>query len=141
MAEVVVITGASAGVGRATARAFAASGADVALLARGKERLEDAQAEIERRQRRALVVPTDVSDPAQVEDAANRVEETLGPIDVWVNVAMTAVLLLIYLGNVASGAPPSVTAIWAAGIAGAIVLISWAWWVDQHREVIRQRAR
>jgi hypothetical protein len=59
----------------------------------------------------------------------------------WGFVAMAAVLLLIYLANLTSGPPPSVTAIWAAGIAGAIVLIAWAWWVDHHREVIRQNAR
>jgi hypothetical protein len=56
-------------------------------------------------------------------------------------VALTAVLVLLYLANLTSGAPPSVTAIWTASIAGAIILIAWAWWVDHHREVIRQRAR
>jgi NAD(P)-dependent dehydrogenase (short-subunit alcohol dehydrogenase family) len=91
MAEVVVITGASAGVGRATARAFAAAGADVALLARGTDRLERARDEVVSMNRRALVVPTDVSDTEQVERAATRVEESLGPIDVWVNDAMATV--------------------------------------------------
>jgi hypothetical protein len=59
----------------------------------------------------------------------------------WGFVALTAVLVLLYLANLTSGAPPSVTAIWTASIAGAIILIAWAWWVDHHREVIRQRAR
>lgn len=59
----------------------------------------------------------------------------------WGVVALTAVLLLLYLANLMSGAPPSVTAIWTASIAGAIILIAWAWWVDHHREVIRSRAR
>jgi membrane-bound metal-dependent hydrolase YbcI (DUF457 family) len=69
---------------------------------------------------------------------ATRARDRIGR---WGFVAMTAVLLLIYLANLASGAPPSVTAIWTAGIAGAIVLIAWAWWVDHHREVIRPNAR
>jgi hypothetical protein len=59
----------------------------------------------------------------------------------WGLVALTTVLLLLYLANLTSGAPPSVTAIWTASIAGAIILMVWAWWVDHHREVIRQRAR
>lgn len=91
MAEVVVITGASAGVGRATARAFAASGADVALLARDADRLERTKSEVEAMGQRVVVLPTDVSDPEQVEDAAVRTEDSLGPIDVWVNDAMATV--------------------------------------------------
>jgi NAD(P)-dependent dehydrogenase (short-subunit alcohol dehydrogenase family) len=87
----VVITGGSAGVGRAAARAFAHKGAHVALLARGTERLEVARSEVEGAGVRCLAVPTDVSDAGAVDDAASRVEEALGPIDVWVNNAMTSV--------------------------------------------------
>lgn len=86
-----VVTGASAGVGRATARAFAESGADVALLARGQDGLQAARREIEAMGRRAIDVPTDVSDHEQVEAAAEIVERELGPIDVWVNNAMVSV--------------------------------------------------
>ncbi|QMU77804.1 SDR family oxidoreductase [Streptacidiphilus sp. PB12-B1b] len=89
--QVVVITGASGGIGRATAQAFAARGARVALLARGEEGLAGAVADVERLGGRALAVPTDVADPEQVEAAAERVEEELGPIDVWINVAFTSV--------------------------------------------------
>ena len=87
----VVITGGSAGVGRATARAFAHQGYHVALLARGVERLEAAAREVEGAGVRALAVPTDVADAGAVDEAATKVEETLGPIDVWVNSAMTSV--------------------------------------------------
>ncbi len=90
--RVVVVTGASAGVGRATARAFADRGASVALLARGKDGLEAAAREVEERGGRALIVPCDVSAPQQVEAAAERVERELGPIDVWVNDAMVTVM-------------------------------------------------
>jgi len=89
--EVIMITGASAGVGRATARAFARRGARVGLLARGREGLEGARQDVEKLGGRALAVPTDVADPAQVEAAASAVEETFGPIDVWVNNAMVSV--------------------------------------------------
>jgi NAD(P)-dependent dehydrogenase (short-subunit alcohol dehydrogenase family) len=89
---VVVVTGASSGVGRATARRFAQEGAHVALLARGQEGLEAARREVQAAGRRALVVPTDVADAAAVEAAADRIERELGPIDVWVNNAMVAVL-------------------------------------------------
>ena len=92
MSEVVVITGASAGVGRATARAFGARGDRVALLARGRAGLESAAQEVRSVGGEALVVPCDVSDAAAVEAAAARVEDELGLIDVWVNNAMTAVL-------------------------------------------------
>src|SRR5438445_13055999 len=88
---VVVITGASAGVGRATVRAFARRGADIGLLARGLDGLEGARREVEAEGGRALVLPTDVADAAQVETAAERIERELGPIDVWVNNAMVSV--------------------------------------------------
>ena len=89
--RVVVITGGSAGAGRAAARAFAHHGYQVALLARGVERLEAAASEVEAAGVRALAVPTDGADADAVEAAATRIEETLGPIDVWVNSAMTSV--------------------------------------------------
>jgi NAD(P)-dependent dehydrogenase (short-subunit alcohol dehydrogenase family) len=89
--EVVVVTGASAGVGRATAVAFARRGAHVGLLARGRDGLEGARKEVEAAGGKALVVPTDVAVADAVEEAARRVEEDLGPIDVWVNNAMTSV--------------------------------------------------
>lgn len=89
--EVVVITGASAGVGRAAVREFARNGADVALMARGKDGLEAAAREVEAYGGRALVLPIDVSIPEQVHAAAERVERELGPIDIWVNNAMTSV--------------------------------------------------
>jgi NAD(P)-dependent dehydrogenase (short-subunit alcohol dehydrogenase family) len=90
-AEVVVITGASAGVGRATAREFAREGARVALVARGRDGLEAARREVEELGGRALVLPLDVADHEAVERAAARVERELGPIDVWVNNAMLSV--------------------------------------------------
>ncbi len=89
--EVVVITGASAGVGRATAREFARRGAHIALLARGQEGLDAARAEVESLGGHAMVVPTDVSDQDQLERAATEVEDTLGPIDIWINNAMATV--------------------------------------------------
>jgi NAD(P)-dependent dehydrogenase (short-subunit alcohol dehydrogenase family) len=89
--KVVVVTGASAGVGRATVRAFAARGADVALIARGRDGLEAAAREVEALGGRALVLPLDVADAAAVELAADEVEKTLGPIDIWVNDAMVSV--------------------------------------------------
>jgi NAD(P)-dependent dehydrogenase (short-subunit alcohol dehydrogenase family) len=88
---VVVVTGASGGVGRATARAFATKGYDVALLARGETGLAAAAAEVRKAGVRALAVPTDTSQFDQVSDAAERVEQELGPIQVWVNVAFTSV--------------------------------------------------
>jgi NAD(P)-dependent dehydrogenase (short-subunit alcohol dehydrogenase family) len=86
---IAVVTGASAGVGRATAVAFAHAGYDVALLARGRAGLEGASKEVEAEGRRALVVPTDVADHDAVRRAAQQVEDELGAIDVWVNDAMT----------------------------------------------------
>ncbi len=90
-AEVVVITGASAGVGRATAQAFAKRGAHIGLLARGSAGLEGARREVEAAGAKALVVPTDVADADQVEAAAAQVEAAFGPVDIWVNNAMTSV--------------------------------------------------
>jgi NAD(P)-dependent dehydrogenase (short-subunit alcohol dehydrogenase family) len=89
--EVVVITGGSAGVGRATAVAFAKRGAKLGLLARGRERLEAARAEVQSYGTDAILLPTDVADAQAVEDAAEQVEKRFGPIDVWVNNAMTTV--------------------------------------------------
>jgi NAD(P)-dependent dehydrogenase (short-subunit alcohol dehydrogenase family) len=86
-----VITGASAGVGRATARAFARRGAHIGLVARGDEGLQGTQAEVEALGGKALVLPTDVSDHKQVEAAAAAVEEAFGPLDIWVNNAMASV--------------------------------------------------
>ena len=90
-AEVVVVTGASAGVGRAIARAFAKRGAHIGLLARGHDGLEGAQRDVEQLGGRAIIIPTDVADADQVEAAATKVEETFGPIDIWVNDAMASV--------------------------------------------------
>ena len=90
-AEVVVVTGASAGVGRAITRAFARRGAQIGLLARGHEGLEGACRDVEALGGRALAIPTDVADAAQVEAAAQQVAETFGPPDVWVNDAMASV--------------------------------------------------
>jgi len=87
-----VITGGSAGVGRATAREFAGRGASVALLARGEDGLEGARADVERLGARALALSLDVSDGEAVERAAATVEDELGPIDVWVNNAFVGML-------------------------------------------------
>jgi len=91
MGDVVVITGASGGIGRATARRFAQDGARIALLARGDAGLEGAATEIEELGAKALVLPTDVADADQVEAAAQTAEDELGPIDVWVNDAMATI--------------------------------------------------
>ena len=88
---VVVVTGASAGVGRAIVREFAQHGWRVALLARGHDGLEGARADVERLGGEALVLPTDVADEAQVEAAAAEVEKRWGGIDVWVNDAMATI--------------------------------------------------
>ncbi|MFI9024630.1 SDR family oxidoreductase [Streptomyces sp. NPDC053560] len=89
--QTVVVTGASAGVGRAVARRFALRGARVGLLARGQAGLEAAAQEVAAAGGRALAVPLDVADPAQVEAAADAVEAEFGPIDVWVNCAFAGV--------------------------------------------------
>lgn len=91
MSRVVVITGASAGVGRAIVREFAKEKAKIALIARGKDGLEGAKKEVEELGGQALVLPLDVSDSQAVEQAAQIVEKELGPIDVWVNDAMVSV--------------------------------------------------
>ena len=89
--ETVVVTGASAGLGRAIAREFGKHKANVGLIARGVDGLNAAKREIEAAGGRALVLPTDVADAKAVEQAAARVEEEFGPIDIWVNDAMASV--------------------------------------------------
>jgi NAD(P)-dependent dehydrogenase (short-subunit alcohol dehydrogenase family) len=89
--EVVVVTGASAGLGRAIARAFARRGARLGLIARGRAGLDGARGEAESLGARAMALPTDVSDPDQIEKAAEAVEREFGPIGVWVNNAMISV--------------------------------------------------
>ncbi len=89
--KVVVVTGASAGLGRAIVREFAKQGANLGLLARGKDGLEGAKKEVEEMGGKALAIPTDVSQPDQIEAAADQIERELGPIDVWVNNAMISV--------------------------------------------------
>ena len=88
---VVVITGSSAGLGRAIAHGFAKRGARIGLIARNPEALNAAKGECEALGGQALVLPVDVSDAAAVDAAAARVEETFGPIDIWVNDAMVSV--------------------------------------------------
>ena len=89
--KVVVITGASAGVGRATVREFARRGASIALIARGIDGLEQAKKEVESYGGKAIMFPVDVSDSFALESAAEETEKKLGPIDVWVNNAMNSV--------------------------------------------------
>ena len=89
--EVVVVTGASAGVGRAIVRAFAREGAHIALLARGVDGLQAARFEVEELGGKALVLPLDVANAEGIEAAAVRVEEEFGPIDIWINNAMVSV--------------------------------------------------
>ena len=89
--EVVVITGASGGIGRATVQEFARHGAHIGLIARGEAGLQGAKDDVERLGGKAIMLPTDVADPQAVEAAAEKVEEAFGPIDTWVNVAFTSV--------------------------------------------------
>jgi NAD(P)-dependent dehydrogenase (short-subunit alcohol dehydrogenase family) len=91
MAEVVVVTGASAGVGRSVVRRFAGAGAHIGLVARGRERLDAAVREVEELGGRALAVSADVADAEAIESAAEQFEQELGPIDIWVNNAMATV--------------------------------------------------
>ena len=91
MTQTVAITGASAGIGRASARLFAQRGDRVALIARGQAGLDGAARDVRRAGGTGLAVPADVADFAQVEAAARQIEETFGPIDVWVNVAFASV--------------------------------------------------
>src|SRR5213083_1342062 len=94
--QTVVLTGASAGVGRAAAREFARHGARIALVARNEDALQRAAEEVRREGGTPLVVPTDVADASQVEAAAERAEAELGPIDVWVNDAMASVFARVW---------------------------------------------
>jgi NAD(P)-dependent dehydrogenase (short-subunit alcohol dehydrogenase family) len=89
--QTVVITGASAGIGRATARLFGERGARVGLIARGQAGLDGAARDVEQAGGTALAISTDVSDYEQVTAAAHKIEQELGPIDVWVNVAFTSI--------------------------------------------------
>ncbi len=89
--KVVAITGASAGVGRATVRRFAREGACIGLMARGRERLDEAAAEVEELGGKALALPLDVADAEALEDAADRIESHFGPLELWVNNAMATV--------------------------------------------------
>jgi NAD(P)-dependent dehydrogenase (short-subunit alcohol dehydrogenase family) len=91
MSKIVVITGATSGVGRACVVEFAKKGYDVALLARGQEGLDAAARQARAHGRRALTISVDVADAGAVDDAAAKVETELGPIDVWVNDAMTTI--------------------------------------------------
>ncbi len=86
-----MVTGSSGGIGRATAQAFAARGAKVALVARGEVGLAGAASDVERAGGQPLPIPTDTADPEQMEAAAAKTKEAFDPIDVWVNVAFTSV--------------------------------------------------
>jgi len=94
--QTIVLTGASAGVGRATAREFAKRGARIALVARNEDALHAAAEEVRRDGGTPLVIPADVADAEQVEAAAERAEAELGPIDVWVNDAMASVFARVW---------------------------------------------
>lgn len=89
--EIVVITGASAGVGRATVREFARRGAHIGLIARGEDGLRATWREVEKLGGKAIAIPCDVSDFDAVDQAAARIEEELGPIDIWINDAFVGI--------------------------------------------------
>ncbi|HEV2403803.1 MAG TPA: SDR family NAD(P)-dependent oxidoreductase, partial [Ktedonobacterales bacterium] len=89
--EVVVITGASGGIGRATVQAFAKRGARIGLIARGHAGLEGALNDVRALGGEGIILPVDVSDATAVDDAAQKVEDTFGPIDIWVNDAFTSI--------------------------------------------------
>ena len=89
--ETVVVTGGTAGVGRATVREFARNGANVAILARGKDRLQAAKKEVEELGGKALAISVDVADARAIEEAAERIERELGEIDIWVNNAFAGI--------------------------------------------------
>jgi NAD(P)-dependent dehydrogenase (short-subunit alcohol dehydrogenase family) len=91
MSQNVVITGASAGIARATARLYGARGASVGLIARGQAGLDGAVRDVEGAGGKALAITADVADYQQVDDAASQIEEAFGPIDVWINVAFVSV--------------------------------------------------
>lgn len=91
MSKVVVVTGGSADIGRATVREFARGGADVAILARGQDRLDSTAREVTAAGRRALAMSVDVADGEAIEAAAERIERELGPIDVWINNAFAGI--------------------------------------------------
>jgi NAD(P)-dependent dehydrogenase (short-subunit alcohol dehydrogenase family) len=92
----IVITGASAGVGRAVVRRFARDGANIGLIARERTRLDEAASEVETLGGAAIALPADVADAEQVETAASLFEERFGPIDIWINCAMATVLAPVY---------------------------------------------
>lgn len=89
--DIIVITGASAGVGRATARKFAAAGNKIGLIARGVKGLEAAKNDVESIGGEAIILPADVADYEEIENAAEKIENEFGPIDIWINNAMTTV--------------------------------------------------
>jgi NAD(P)-dependent dehydrogenase (short-subunit alcohol dehydrogenase family) len=91
MTQTVVITGASAGIGRATAQLYGKRGASVGLVARGQTGLDGAVRDVESAGGKALAVAADVADYDQVKEASRRIEDAFGPIDVWINVAFTSV--------------------------------------------------
>ncbi len=89
--KVIVITGGSAGVGRATAKKFAKDGCKIGLIARGIEGLEGARKDVDALGGKALILQIDVADAEAIENAASKVEEKFGPIDIWINDAMTTI--------------------------------------------------